>query len=131
MATKSTEPMPEAAHVKALDRYKQYLIIGGMPAVINTFVQTKSIIAPVEIQQQILNDYTADMAKYASAYVNMSDFKIYGADVGLVTLKSGMPAQLILATDEPDNRFLGGLAENYVAQALACNGHKLYYWKNK
>ncbi len=194
---KSTEPMPEAAHVKALDRYKQYLIIGGMPAVVNTFVQTKSIIAPVEIQQQILNDYTADMAKYASAaqsvkirgcydsipvqlakenrkfqykivqrggtatifgesldwltfaglihkcnlidngftpvaaYVNMSDFKIYGADVGLVTLKSGMPAQLILATDEPDNRFLGGLAENYVAQALACNGHKLYYWKNK
>jgi predicted AAA+ superfamily ATPase len=26
---------------------------------------------------------------------------------------------------------MGGLTENYVAQAFATNGHRLFYWKNK
>ncbi len=29
-----------------------------------------------------------------------------------------------------DNTFMGGMTENYVAQALTAAGHRLYYWKN-
>lgn len=57
--------------------------------------------------------------------------KIYMGDVGLLTLKSGMASQVILSENEPDNGFMGGLTEYYVAQALATNGHRLFYWKNK
>ena len=30
-----------------------------------------------------------------------------------------------------DNTFLGSIAENYVAQALATKGYDLYYWESK
>jgi len=59
--------MPEILHHKALDYYKQYLIVGGMPAVVNEFVQTQSLLTATEIQGRIQNEYIADMAKYASA----------------------------------------------------------------
>lgn len=193
----SMQPLEVPIHNKAIERYKQYLVLGGMPAVIQKFIDTGSIVAPTDIQNRILSDYSADMAKYASpslavkirgcydsipvqlakenrkfqyklvqrggtatifgesldwlsfaglilkcslvnngfmplaAYVDMSDFKIYMGDVGLLTFKSGMASQIILSENEPDNGFMGGLTENYVAQALTTNGHRLFYWKNK
>ena len=60
------EPMPEATHVQAMELYKQYLIVGGMPAVVAEFVETKSLLTSTEIQGRILNEYIADMAKYAA-----------------------------------------------------------------
>jgi len=188
--------MPEILHNKALDYYKQYLIVGGMPAVVNEFVQTQSLLTSAEIQGRIQNEYISDMAKYASAttsvkiracynsipvqlakenkkfqykivqrggtatifgesiewlnfagvvlkcqkvehgympvavYADLSDFKLYMSDVGLLTAKSGMAQQTILSSVEEDNGFLGALSENYVAQALKANGHSLFYWKN-
>ncbi len=59
--------IPAILHHKALDYYKQYLIVGGMPAVVDEFVQTKSLLTAVEVQGRIQNEYIADMAKYASA----------------------------------------------------------------
>ena len=41
-----------------------------------------------------------------------------------------MATQIVLSETEPDNGFMGGLTENYVAQAFAANGHRLFYWKN-
>jgi hypothetical protein len=52
------------------------------------------------------------------------------ADVGLLTMKSGLAYQTILSTIEQDNSFLGALAENYVAQQFKANQIPLYYWKN-
>lgn len=60
------EPMPEALHQKAIDLYRYYLLTGGMPAVVNEFVQSKRLIGVSDIQNKILSDYLADMAKYAS-----------------------------------------------------------------
>lgn len=62
----SLEAMPEALHLQAMELYKQYLIIGGMPAVVAEFVDTKSLLSSTEIQGRILNEYIADMAKYAT-----------------------------------------------------------------
>ena len=187
---------PEALHNKALDYYKQYLIVGGMPASVKEFTETKSLIAASEIQGRIQNEYIADMAKYATAttsvkiracynsipvqlakenkkfqyklvqrggtatifgesiewlnfsgvvlkcqktehgfmpvsvYADLSDFKLYLSDIGMLTAKSGMSHQTILSQVEEDNGFLGVLGENYVAQALVANRFPLYYWKN-
>ncbi|MDD2458049.1 MAG: ATP-binding protein [Eubacteriales bacterium] len=59
-------PLPEALHVEALDAYKRYLIIGGMPASIRRYLETGSLIPVIDVQHRILEDYVADMAKYAS-----------------------------------------------------------------
>lgn len=59
-------PMPEVLHKKAIDLYRSYLITGGMPAVVNEFLDTGKLILVSDIQSKILNDYIADMSKYAS-----------------------------------------------------------------
>ena len=60
------EEMPTATHQELLQWYNRYLFVGGMPAVINQYLEWKSLINVPETQNLILNSYTADMAKYAS-----------------------------------------------------------------
>ena len=59
------EAMPEALHNVALELYQKYFIVGGMPAVVNSFIKTDSFLKVQVIQNDILNEYIADMAKYA------------------------------------------------------------------
>ncbi len=63
----TNEPLLEYKHNRALELFKQYLITGGMPAVIKQFIQTNSFEDIRYIQENILNSYIADMAKYATA----------------------------------------------------------------
>jgi len=191
------KPMPNALHNEALELYKRFLIVGGMPAALKEFIGSSSFLTVKDVQGRILNEYIADMAKYAnataavkiracynsipaqlakenvkfqykivqrggtatifgesiewlvyagialkcqktnhgfmpvSAYADLSDFKLYMSDAGMLTMKSGMATQTILSPLEEDNMFLGMISENYVAQALVCNGFPLFYWKNE
>ncbi len=61
-----------------------------------------------------------------SVHADLSSFKIYMGDVGLLTMKSGLAQHSVLNNDH--NAFLGALNENHVAQALASKGHPLFYW---
>jgi predicted AAA+ superfamily ATPase len=191
----SNEPLD--VHAMALDFYNKYLIVGGMPAAVKEFIATDSFVAVADIQNRILNEYIADMAKYADpsmsvkiracyesipaqlakenrkfqytvvkrgatstifgeaiewlnyagvtlkcqkitqgmmpikAYVDLSDFKLYMSDTGMLTMQSGLPAATILSPLNTDIiPFLGAIAENYVAQCLVANGVSLHYWKN-
>lgn len=60
------QPLPAPLHLKAIDLYRIYLVTGGMPAAINEFIATGKLITVPDVQSRILNDYLADMAKYAS-----------------------------------------------------------------
>lgn len=189
------EPMAEVLHQKAIELYRYYLIVGGMPACVELFKRTGKLVLIPTSQNEILNNYIADMAKYAGAadtvkiracfnsipaqlakenkkfqykvvqkggsaslfgvsidwltqagivlkcqkleqamnpipvYVDLSSFKLYMSDVGLLVMKSGLPQQSVLTGEA--NLFMGSVAENYVAQALAANGHSLYYWTSE
>ena len=57
-------PMPAALHQAALNYYRQYLIIGGMPECVSKFIETKDYILVRHIQQTILASYLNDMSKY-------------------------------------------------------------------
>lgn len=59
-------PMNEGLHQKALDLYHDYLIIGGMPEAVKSFIEANSYIDASLVQSSIIDSYTADMAKYAS-----------------------------------------------------------------
>ena len=59
------EAMPEALHNVALELYQKYFIVGGMPAAVKSFINTDSFLKVQVIQNDILNEYIADMAKYA------------------------------------------------------------------
>lgn len=51
----------------ALELYQKYFIVGGMPAAIASFIATDSFVKVQPIQNNILNEYIADMAKYADS----------------------------------------------------------------
>jgi len=58
-------PMPEALHIKAIEWYRIYLIVGGMPACVSAFAENRKTVLIPGIQNEIVNNYMADMAKYA------------------------------------------------------------------
>ena len=59
-------PMPSALHDAAMQLYRQYLIVGGMPECVMQFAQTKDYILVRHTQNTILASYLNDMSKYNS-----------------------------------------------------------------
>ena len=189
------EPMPDALHQKSMEFYRYYLITGGMPACVNSFAKNGKLVLVPTIQNDIVNSYVADMAKYADTsetvkiracfnsvqtqlakenkkfqykvvqkggsatlfgasidwlaqagvvlkckkidhaynpipvYEDLSSFKLYMNDVGLLVMKAGVPQQTVLSGEA--NFFMGSVAENYIAQTLASNGYPLFYWTSE
>jgi len=66
-----------------------------------------------------------------SAFEDPAFFKIYMGDVGLLSSKLGIAAQLILADNDQLNFFKGALTENYVANILSSNGLNCNYWESE
>lgn len=73
------EPLMESIHEKALDLYKKYLVLGGMPMMINNFIINNFNISHVnfEIQEQIITSYLADMNKYTENTEGIKNSQIY------------------------------------------------------
>lgn len=57
---------PMSLHDTALDLYKTYLVVGGMPRVVSEYVDTKDFNYVVAAQKALNDGYIADMAKYAT-----------------------------------------------------------------
>ncbi len=189
------EPMPDALHQRAVELYRCYLIVGGMPACVAAFAESGKTVLIPNIQSEIANNYVADMAKYTkpdetvkiracyesipaqlakenkkfqykvvqrggsatlfgasidwlvqagvvlkcrktdhatnpiAVYEDLSSFKLYMSDVGLLTMRAGIAQQTVLSGES--NLFMGSIAENYIAQALAAKGYPLFYWTSE
>ncbi|MBR5951233.1 MAG: ATP-binding protein [Actinomycetaceae bacterium] len=84
-------PIPEPIHKTMLDIYRTYLVVGGMPQVVQTYVDTHDIGAVLANQKDIFTLYRADASKYA------------GRDKAKVrSILDALPGQL----DEKNRRFL-------------------------
>lgn len=57
-------PMPVALHDAAMQRYRQYLVVGGMPECVLQFSQTEDYTLVRHTQDTILTSYLNDMSKY-------------------------------------------------------------------
>lgn len=191
-AYEKRSPLPSAIHERLLEIYRTYLVIGGMPDVVSTYLERGSYVEAGEVQEGILLDYRADIAKYADdtqkvlsqrafdtipmqlakdnrkfqynlirkgatstifgeslewlcaagltlrcgkvtnpeiplkAYEDLSSFKLYILDPGLLVRMSGMPRESVL--NRMGERFMEGLTENYVAAMFTASGVPLYYW---
>lgn len=77
----SNEPLMNPIHEKALDLYKKYLVLGGMPALIKDFISNECNIAHVnfDLQEQIITSYLADMNKYTENSESIKNSQIYSA----------------------------------------------------
>ena len=57
-------PLPSALHDAAMQLYRRYLIVGGMPECVMQFAETKDYILVRHTQDTILASYLNDMSKY-------------------------------------------------------------------
>ncbi|MEG1150376.1 MAG: AAA family ATPase, partial [Bacilli bacterium] len=57
--------VPLAMHEKMLELFKEYIVVGGMPRVVNEFINTHNFANVLKLQRGIVSDYLDDIAKYA------------------------------------------------------------------
>lgn len=58
-------PVDTAIHDRFRELLRLYVIVGGMPEAVATFIETKQIGKVLNIQRRIIDEYKADMIKYA------------------------------------------------------------------
>lgn len=59
------KPVPSALHNRMQELLLQYAVVGGMPAAVNAFIETKQLNLVLSIQRNIIASYEDDMVKYA------------------------------------------------------------------
>ena len=59
------KPLPKVMYSVMLENFKEYMIVGGMPAIVNRFIEQKNYSGILNMQRQILLDYEEDITKYA------------------------------------------------------------------
>ncbi|MCC8140671.1 MAG: AAA family ATPase [Lachnospiraceae bacterium] len=64
----SGKPMGQAMHRKAMDLFRQYLIVGGMPQAVQEYVDTHDFDRVDQVKRDILTLYRADIVKHAQGY---------------------------------------------------------------
>lgn len=59
-------PVDPALHDRFRELLHQYVVVGGMPEVLTTFVETGHVGKVLTVQKRIVEEYKADMVKYAT-----------------------------------------------------------------
>lgn len=58
------EALDESMHNKMMDLFRKFLLVGGLPDAVNTYLAEKNIQSVREIQKEIHDYYAADASKY-------------------------------------------------------------------
>lgn len=58
-------PLSDIEYNVMLDNFREYMVLGGMPAVVFTFITQKNYSGTLKLQKQLLLDYEEDITKYA------------------------------------------------------------------
>ena len=180
----SIEEIPKLFESQLIEKLKIYYIVGGMPEVVNSWVNEKDIEKVNYIQKNILEAYESDFSKHTSnimankisliwngipsqfakenkkfiyqvikpgarareyedalnwlndanllykcynvkkmafplkGYNDLSCFKIYMNDVGLLRQMAKLDSKIILEGNKMFNEFKGSLTENYIFNML-------------
>lgn len=71
------EPLSNTMYDVMLESFKEYMIIGGMPAIVSNFIMNKNFSGILKMQQQILLDYEEDITKYAEGLDQSKILTVY------------------------------------------------------
>lgn len=181
---KDISSIPSIFENQLVEKLKTYYIVGGMPEVVNSWVNDKDIEKVNKIQQDILDSYEEDFSKHVDsseankisliwngipsqlarenkkfvyqvvkegarareyegalnwltdisliskcylvnkcafplkAYIDLSAYKIYMMDIGLLRRMSNLDSSIILEGNKLLEEFKGSFTENYVVNVL-------------
>ncbi len=60
----SDSPLPEAIHNKLTEQLKSFYLVGGMPAAVTEWIESKSYLECIRVHNDILDTYQDDFSKY-------------------------------------------------------------------
>jgi len=68
-----------------------------------------------------------------TGYRDLSKFKVFVFDTGLLSSLTKVPVEMVLQGSELFSEYNGAITENFVAQELVCSGSikELFYWTSK
>lgn len=58
------ESLDESMHARMMDLFRKYLLVGGLPDAVNSYLESKNILSIREIQSEIHDYYATDASKY-------------------------------------------------------------------
>ncbi len=61
---KEKMPVDDFIHKKMMELFRVYLVVGGMPAAVNRYIETNNLNEVIDIQNQIVNLYKKDITQY-------------------------------------------------------------------
>ncbi len=61
---KEKKPVDDFIHKKMMELFRVYLVVGGMPATVNRYIETNNLNEVIDIQNQIVNLYKKDITQY-------------------------------------------------------------------
>jgi hypothetical protein len=59
------ETIPTSIHNRMMELFKEYIVVGGMPRVVDEFVTNHNFATVLKLQRNIVDDYRDDIVKYA------------------------------------------------------------------
>ena len=71
------EPLTDLEFKVFSQVFKEYMVIGGMPAVVRLFVENDNYSGTLRLQRQLLKDYEEDITKYAGGLDKAKILQIY------------------------------------------------------
>lgn len=73
----NTTPLTQNEYNIMLENFREYMVLGGMPAVVFRFIIQKNYSGTLKMQQQLLLDYEEDITKYAGGLDKGKILNIY------------------------------------------------------
>ena len=74
---KELKPFSENELKVMFNNFKEYMIIGGMPAIVSLFINNDNYSGTLKMQKQILQDYEEDITKYAGGLDHAKILNVY------------------------------------------------------
>lgn len=74
---KECKPLTTTQYDVMSENFKEYMILGGMPAIVNRFIENKNFSGILSMQEQILLDYREDITKYATGLDQTRILNVY------------------------------------------------------
>lgn len=70
-------PLSETLLAVMMENFREYMVLGGMPAVVSSFIAKKNYSGTLAMQRQILLDYEEDITKYAGGLDHGKILNVY------------------------------------------------------
>ncbi len=71
------KPLPESMYTAMLTAFREYMVVGGMPEVVNRFIMQGNFSGVLDNQRQLHLDYEEDITKYAKGFEQAKVLAVY------------------------------------------------------